>query len=378
MRDACLMAAIALGLALPALADDVKVKVIDPDKPAPTQPDKTSNPPTAPTTPPPPTRIYTPQPPPGGDWMLTGVFIVAKVTDEQKEKLKPVLDEMAAAAKADQDKAAALLAKVREANDAAKAAGLKDINDRAKDPAVVAAAEALTRQYRDNAKGFGDRRTKLLGSLEGVLSADQIRIVKSNLDRASPDLATRNKAVAGDWMRFAAPGVTFTDAQQAQIEAKAAPLQEKCSKELSELAKAQTERLQQLSKENPKDYQGNWKKASEEFGPKMDEKRLALAKEVNEIIESVMTDEKKKQMAAGREEAWKKSVDQWAKMTARSYEGLKLSDEQSAKVKELADAAGEAMLKTEMYDNAGRTELVNKLREDVKKLLTEEQLKMMH
>lgn len=372
-REQLLTAIVVLGLALPCLADDVTVKVIDPDKPAATQPDKTTSPPT--TVPPPPARVYTPQPPPGGDWMLSGLFFQAKVTDEQKDKLKPVLDEMAAAAKADQDKAAELAAKARDAIKAAKAAGVKDLT---KDPAVVEAAEAVAKQWSENAKAMAARRAKLLGASEGVLSSEQIRTFKNGIDRMSPDLATRNRAVAGDWMRFAAPGVTFTDAQQEQIAAKAAPIQEKYGRELSDLFKAQNERMHQLAKDNPKNWQDSWKKANEEFGPKMEEKRMALAKEVNAIIESVMTDEQKKQMAAGREEAWKKSVDNWAKLTTRSYEGLKLTDEQRARIKELVDAAAEAMLKTEMYDNAGRTELVNKLREDVKKLLTEEQLKMMH
>jgi len=145
---------------------------------------------------------------------------------------------------------------------------------------------------------------------------------------------------------------------------------------LAELQKAQSQKMQQLMKENPKDWQGAWKKANDQFGPKREDLKIALAKAMNQAAESLLTDQQKTQMEAGRQQVWRKSVQGWVDATVRSFEPAKLTDDQKAKVKQLADAAGAAMLKTDMYDNAGRAELAGKLREDIKKLLTDEQSKL--
>ncbi|MCG3179747.1 MAG: hypothetical protein BIFFINMI_02090 [Phycisphaerae bacterium] len=371
----CLSAAVLiLNLALALLAEDVQVKVINPDGASPTtQPDNTSAAPAS-TTPKPTTPTPGPRPawtPVGGDWMISNAFSTAKVTDDQKAKLKDVLAEMEAAAKADQDKTTELWKKARDLGKAAKDAG----KDPAKDPDVRAAAEEIGKQWQENAKAMAARREKLLASLDGVLSADQIEKIKDQFDLFSPDLATRNKPLAKGWIRSSLPGVTISDEQEAQIIAKVAPIQEKYGAQLADLRKTQNQRLQDLYKENPKEWQANYKKVNEEFGPKMDSLKLELAKALNETIESMLTPEQKAQMVSGRQEAWKKSVQGWVEGSVKSFDAAKPTDEQKARIKDLAEAAGQAMLNTEMYDNAGRAELANKFREDAKKLLTEEQLK---
>jgi hypothetical protein len=255
---------------------------------------------------------------------------------------------------------------VSKASKAAKDAGA----DPAGDPTVKAAQAEVQKLTEENTKAIAKRREKLVAALDGVLSPEQIATVKEEFARHNPDPAIRNKVLAHDWIKSSIPGVTLTADQQKQIEAKAAPVQEKFGQQLAEIQKAQNELMQQLAKDDPASA---WQLARKEFAPKVDAARTALAKAMNEVVESVLTDDQKKQAADGKKAAWNKSVLDWADATLKSFGPAKMTDDQTEKATKLAAAAGEAMLKTDTYDSAARDKLAKQLREEIKNLLTDEQ-----
>ena len=305
-----------------------------------------------------------------GDWISTQAIQKAKVTDDQKATLKPVLDELAKEASDGQAKMMTDYQNLSKANKAATDAGANPADD----AAVKAARDEVTKQNAENAKGVAARRQKLLAALDGVLSAEQISTVKEEFARYNPDPAVRNKVLAHDWIKSSIPGVTLTADQIKQIETKAASIQEKFGQRFAEIQKAQGELMQSLIKDDPnKDFGAAYQTAQKEFAPKWDAARTELAKALNEVVESVLTEEQKKQAADGRKAAWNKAVVDWADATLKSFGPAKMTDDQMEKAMKLAAAAAEAMLKTDTYDSAARDKLAKQLREDIKRLLTDEQ-----
>jgi hypothetical protein len=301
-----------------------------------------------------------------GDWVTTQAFKKANVTDDQQAKLKGVLDELAKDAGDSHAKLMADYQTLGKARKAARDAGA----DPADDPATKAAQDEVTKQTAANAKAFESRRAKVLAALPDVLSLEQIVTVKEEYERVNPDPKIRNKIKAHDWLKFSFPGVTLTADQLKQIEAKAAPIQEKFGQRFADIQKAQGELMQTLAKDDPATA---WQTAQKEFAPKVDTARAELGKALNEVVESVLTEDQKKQVAEGRKAAWNKAVVDWADAVIKAFGPVKLTDDQAEKAIKLAAAAGEVMLKTDPYDMAARDKLTRQLREDIIKLLTDEQ-----
>ncbi|MCG3181873.1 MAG: hypothetical protein BIFFINMI_04308 [Phycisphaerae bacterium] len=354
-----------------AVAEDVIVKSINPDSPGTTtQPDGTVGQPQTTDTPAvkpaPPVTVATMKPV-GGDWTITMALRQAKVSDEQLQKLQPTIDELSKEGDAEVAKRMELLTKMQTAYEKARSNGVKNPGEQEDIKALLA---EMTAQNKASMDGMQQRRDRLAAALEGVCTPEQIVSIKDQFERSSPDNKVRNRPMARDWIRQVTPGVTLTLDQREKIVVVLAPIQEKYGKLIGEAQRQQGAKMMQLYKEDPKTA---YQKASAEFAPRMMELRTGLAKEMNEAVEGQLTDEQKRQAAAGREDVWKKSVYAWVDRTLQSFAPAGMTDEQMAKAKDLANGAAEAMLKTDLYDTDGRNALAAKLREDIKQLLTDNQ-----
>jgi Spy/CpxP family protein refolding chaperone len=291
-----------------------------------------------------------------GDIWLNQAFRAANVTDAQKVKLKPLLDDVTHANHADATKFSELQAKVLAAV-------------KAKDPELEALKKQFKNQQAEAENAMADRRQRVMAALPGVLSAEQMKAAQDQFERNSLDPAIRARPVARDWINTVTPGVTLSDEQQTELQAKLVAVQGKFAPEME---RVETARTMAFLKANTKDP--NYiNKILADSNPKLNALRAARAKAMNEAVEAALSPEQREQAARGRQEAWKKIIHDWQESMVKSFEPAALTDDQLAKAKALADAAGQAMLKTELYDADTRVKLFYKLRDDIKALLTNEQ-----
>jgi hypothetical protein len=303
----------------------------------------------------------------GGDGVLAGALRTAKITPEQIAKIQPLLTEMAGANKSAGEASSQNIDALNKATQAATAAGVANPMDA---PEVKAINEAMMKANQEAAAAREKLRDKIVVALQDVASPEQMATIKEHCDMSSLDPMKRNRVMARQWAQKSLPGVTLTADQLDQIATKAAPIQAVFGPKVTDLRKQLAELRQHMAKDDPKD---GYAKANKIFAPKMREANGALAKVLNEAIDSVLTDDQKKQAADERNKAFEKSVLTWADKMLNTLGLGKLTDDQSNKAMEIAAAAGEAMLKADRYDSAARQTLADKARADIEQLLTADQ-----
>jgi Spy/CpxP family protein refolding chaperone len=351
-----------------ALADDVSVKVITPDKAPPPKA-------TDPATPDPAKAAGAAKPADAlqsGDRRIDGLLGGLDLTADQVAKIQPlvepILKDLKAGRDAVQKKQDELSKQIEQGGDAAKPARDeldKLTNDsRAKrdelrkqllekvDPVLTDSQKTklkeLSASGQPTGPGGGPGRGNPLGG-RGGFGGGASGVVSGMLDRA---------------------GIKLTDDQQKKVDEKLAALVKDAGAKFQEL-RDKMQALREKTRQAGGDADAQ--KELDALGPKMMQQFADSIKTASDAVRELLDPEQQKKfddsLAKVGQDRNRMTVDGMVRRADRAG----LTDDQKKKVADLAKAAGEAMDKLKSDDRDGRDQLQQQLTKDVEALLTDEQ-----
>ena len=320
-----------------------------------------------------------------GDFALGVAVRKLDLTDEQKAKIKPIMEE---AAKAQEALLAArsttqLMQDYQAAVKAAKARGVKPKDD----PACQELSAKITQESVDKQKTFEAEeitlRNDAIAKMLPILTEEQGRSLKLNAKRIAllhgtgsgypkdgfvPDL---EEEMLLTW----ASGVNLTEAQHQQAIAALQPLIGDYKKTMGALKMPKVS-LPDGAQNDPNSPE--LKKAQAEFAAKRQAAYKPIMKSIRVAVEGVLTPEQKQAVADKRAKQAQRGAEQAVARIENPLKGGKfsLTEDQKRKAGELAQAACQAVLKLDPEDQYAEPGLAlfRHLREDLLALLTPDQI----
>lgn len=355
-----LLALVVMAWFTTAVAEDVKVIVIEPDKPATTG--QTSG------------ASGQQQPAPAtesgqavelmrtNDRTMTGMLRGLNLTAAETTKVNTLI-------KGFEDAREAERAKVRQ-NVEALTTKLRGLEDQRGEEAQ-ALRDQIRDAYRGGYSGYRDERDKLLDSIGEALGPDKAAKLKEIRENWNTPAAEAQRNARGITSRMF-EGVDLTEEQSQKINQAIASRMQKMAEQQEKTADQRAElmtKLREAREKNDEEAQQALRDELRKLMPDFRQEMQAAREEINQFL----TAEQRAKLETQRQERTNEMNERIISSTTRPLENLKLTDDQKQQVGNLSKAARDALGQTDDWN--ARRELVDKLRQDIAQVLNEEQRK---
>ncbi len=310
-----------------------------------------------------------------GDYVLDRALADLGLTPEQAEKIRPFLDAAGKEHQAGREGQGDEYARIsRELMEAYKLAAQRGGNPTTQ-PEVEQAQARMKEAQQKRMDQVQARREQLVAQISAFLTAEQIRLMQELIEEWSNTPAGFARRMARYTIGQAAPGVALTEPQRQQVMGALQERFEQSRKRQEEARVALTELYQRMRTE------GNTpetRQAMEEIQGRQMAAYRSDAEADRKIVDSVLTEEQRAQVAQARlksSQQWARQMADWTLRTIQQTQKVELTEPQRQRAQELADATARSMADLGPADWEARTELTRKLRDSIEQeVLTAEQL----